>query len=147
MKCWTRSPAMIRSLRSNGMPVIVLNGSPMMMWPATQNRWIRLELMLWRRIKKRPRKYYDALQCRMARNRWPGDSSSTGFISQKKSLDIRSVGGNRPRNQGAAAWELGENHVHIRSLPIWNAAGHLMQNGMVDLVLVGTAGGPRQPAM
>jgi len=45
----------------------------------------------------------------------------------------------RPRNQGAklTAWELGENGIpHI--LIVDNAGGHLMQKGMVDLVLVGS---------
>lgn len=44
----------------------------------------------------------------------------------------------RPRNQGGlTAWELGQagiNHTVI----VDNAGGHLMQHGMVDMVLVGT---------
>ena len=45
----------------------------------------------------------------------------------------------RPRNQGAAltAWELGEHGVP-HTLIVDNAGGHLMQNGMVDVVIVGT---------
>lgn len=45
----------------------------------------------------------------------------------------------RPRNQGASltAWELGERQVP-HTVIVDNAAGHLMQRGMVDLVLVGT---------
>jgi methylthioribose-1-phosphate isomerase len=45
----------------------------------------------------------------------------------------------RPRNQGAAltAWELGQHGVPY-TLIVDNAGGHLMQMGMVDLVLVGT---------
>ncbi len=45
----------------------------------------------------------------------------------------------RPRNQGAAltAWELGQHGVP-HTLIVDNAGGHLMQMGMVDLVLVGT---------
>ena len=45
----------------------------------------------------------------------------------------------RPRNQGAAltAWELGQHGVAHTVIPD-NTGGHLMQHGMVDLVLVGT---------
>jgi methylthioribose-1-phosphate isomerase len=45
----------------------------------------------------------------------------------------------RPRNQGAAltAWELGRHGVPHTVIPD-NAGGHLMQHGMVDLVVVGT---------
>jgi methylthioribose-1-phosphate isomerase len=45
----------------------------------------------------------------------------------------------RPRNQGSklTAWELGEHGVP-HTIIADSAAGHLMQRGMVDLVLVGT---------
>ena len=45
----------------------------------------------------------------------------------------------RPRNQGAAltAWELGRHGVR-HTVIADNAGGHLMQHGMVDLVIVGT---------
>ncbi|NHO31042.1 S-methyl-5-thioribose-1-phosphate isomerase [Acetobacter fallax] len=45
----------------------------------------------------------------------------------------------RPRNQGAAltAWELGSHGVP-HTVITDNAGGHLMQHGMVDLVIVGT---------
>jgi methylthioribose-1-phosphate isomerase len=45
----------------------------------------------------------------------------------------------RPRNQGAAltAWELGHHGVPHTVIPD-NTGGHLMQHGMVDLVIVGT---------
>src|SRR6185437_5458380 len=45
----------------------------------------------------------------------------------------------RPRNQGAAltAWELGQHGVSYTVIAD-NTGGHLMQNGMVDLVIVGT---------
>ena len=45
----------------------------------------------------------------------------------------------RPRNQGASltAWELTENNVP-NTLIVDNAGGHLMQQGMVDVVLVGS---------
>ena len=45
----------------------------------------------------------------------------------------------RPRNQGASltAWELG-NHGVPHTIVVDNAGGHLMRNGMVDCVIVGT---------
>ncbi|WP_249692948.1 S-methyl-5-thioribose-1-phosphate isomerase [Stappia sp. WLB 29] len=45
----------------------------------------------------------------------------------------------RPRNQGAGltAWELGRHGVSHR-LVVDNAGGHLMQHGLVDMVIVGT---------
>ncbi|MGE5159472.1 MAG: S-methyl-5-thioribose-1-phosphate isomerase [Gemmatimonas sp.] len=45
----------------------------------------------------------------------------------------------RPRNQGASltAWELGHHGVPYTVIPD-NTGGHLMQHGMVDLVIVGT---------
>jgi methylthioribose-1-phosphate isomerase len=45
----------------------------------------------------------------------------------------------RPRNQGSklTAWELGEHGVP-HTVIVDNAAGHLMQRGLVDLVIVGT---------
>jgi methylthioribose-1-phosphate isomerase len=45
----------------------------------------------------------------------------------------------RPRNQGASltAWELGHHGV-AHTVIADNAGGHLMQQGMVDLVIVGT---------
>ncbi len=44
----------------------------------------------------------------------------------------------RPRNQGAlTSWELG-NHGVPHTYIVDNAGGHLMQNGQVDMVIVGT---------
>ena len=44
----------------------------------------------------------------------------------------------RPRNQGGiTAWELGSHGVRHAYI-VDNAGGHLMQHGMVDLVIVGT---------
>jgi len=45
----------------------------------------------------------------------------------------------RPRNQGAAltAWELGQHGVPHTVIPD-NTGGHLMQHGLVDVVIVGT---------
>src|ERR1700694_1152877 len=49
------------------------------------------------------------------------------------------VDATRPRNQGASltAWELGHHGVPHTVIPD-NTGGHLMQHGMVDLVIVGT---------
>lgn len=69
-----------------------------------------------------------------------GTATAPLYLAKEKGLDIHVyVSETRPRNQGAqlTAWELGENHVPY-TLIADNAAGHLMQNGMVDLVLVGT---------
>jgi methylthioribose-1-phosphate isomerase len=45
----------------------------------------------------------------------------------------------RPRNQGAAltAWELGQEQIAHTVIPD-NTGGHLMQHGMVDMIIVGT---------
>lgn len=45
----------------------------------------------------------------------------------------------RPRNQGAklTAWELGENGID-HTLIVDNTGGHLMQNGLVDMCIVGS---------
>jgi methylthioribose-1-phosphate isomerase len=45
----------------------------------------------------------------------------------------------RPRNQGASltAWELGQHGVAHTVIPD-NTGGHLMQHGMIDMVIVGT---------
>ena len=45
----------------------------------------------------------------------------------------------RPRNQGASltAWELGHHGVPHTVIPD-NTGGHLMQHGLVDMVIVGT---------
>jgi methylthioribose-1-phosphate isomerase len=49
------------------------------------------------------------------------------------------VGETRPRNQGAAltAWELGHHRIP-HTVIVDNAGGHLMQHGLVDLVIVGS---------
>ena len=49
------------------------------------------------------------------------------------------VGETRPRNQGASltAWELAQHGVP-HTVIVDNAGGHLMQHGMVDMVIVGT---------
>ena len=45
----------------------------------------------------------------------------------------------RPRNQGASltAWELGQ-HGAPHTLIVDNAGGHLMQHGLIDMVIVGS---------
>jgi methylthioribose-1-phosphate isomerase len=61
------------------------------------------------------------------------------YEAKKRGIDIHVwVDETRPRNQGASltAWELtqsGVNHTIIAD----NTGGHLMQNGMVDMVIVG----------
>ena len=69
-----------------------------------------------------------------------GTATSPIYQAQQAGIDVHVwVDETRPRNQGASltAWELlqqGINHTVI----VDNAGGHLMQNGDVDLVLVGT---------
>ena len=61
------------------------------------------------------------------------------YEAKKRGIDVHVwVDETRPRNQGASltAWELtksGVNHTIIAD----NTGGHLMQNGMVDMVIVG----------
>lgn len=69
-----------------------------------------------------------------------GTATAPIYIARDRGIDLHVwVDETRPRNQGArlTAWELfheGINHTII----VDNAGGHLMQNGMVDLVIVGT---------
>jgi methylthioribose-1-phosphate isomerase len=61
------------------------------------------------------------------------------YLAREKGIDIHVwVDETRPRNQGSklTAWELGQNNVPYTIISD-NAGGHLMQHGMVDLVLVG----------
>ncbi|MFN3939608.1 MAG: S-methyl-5-thioribose-1-phosphate isomerase [Chitinophagales bacterium] len=69
-----------------------------------------------------------------------GTATSPIYQAFKKGMDIHVwVDETRPRNQGAAltAWELAMEGVP-HTLIVDNAGGHLMQNGMVDIVIVGT---------
>ena len=69
-----------------------------------------------------------------------GTALSPIYQAHDLGLDVHVwVDETRPRNQGAAltAWELGAHGVP-HTLVADNAGGHLMQRGMVDLVLVGT---------
>jgi methylthioribose-1-phosphate isomerase len=62
------------------------------------------------------------------------------YMAHDAGIDIHVwVDETRPRNQGAAltAWELGRHGVK-HTVIADNAGGHMMQHGMVDLVIVGT---------
>ena len=69
-----------------------------------------------------------------------GTATSPIYAAQEKGLDVHVfVDETRPRNQGAylTAFELGEQGVP-HTLVSDNSGGHLMQHGLVDLVIVGT---------
>jgi methylthioribose-1-phosphate isomerase len=69
-----------------------------------------------------------------------GTATSAIYQAHNEGLDVHVwVDETRPRNQGASltAWELGQHGVP-HTLIVDNAGGHLMQQGMVDLCIVGT---------
>lgn len=69
-----------------------------------------------------------------------GTATSPMYHAHEKSIPIHIwVDETRPRNQGASltAWELGE-HGIPHTVIVDNAGGHLMQQGQVDMVIVGT---------
>jgi len=69
-----------------------------------------------------------------------GPATATIYMAHDKSIPVHVfVDETRPRNQGASltAWELGQHGVP-HTLIADNTGGHLMQHGMVDLVVVGT---------
>ena len=69
-----------------------------------------------------------------------GTATAPIYEAQKKGIKIHVwVDETRPRNQGSrlTAWELLQQEVP-HTVIVDNAGGHLMQNGLVDLVLVGT---------
>jgi methylthioribose-1-phosphate isomerase len=69
-----------------------------------------------------------------------GTATSPIYQAYDLDLDVHVwVDETRPRNQGASltAWELGHHGVPHTVIPD-NTGGHLMQHGMVDLVIVGT---------
>ena len=69
-----------------------------------------------------------------------GTATAPIYESHNKGIDIEVwVDETRPRNQGAAltTWELFHNGVK-QKLIVDNAGGHLMQHGMVDVVIVGS---------
>jgi methylthioribose-1-phosphate isomerase len=77
--------------------------------------------------------------------RW-GTITSPIYQAMEKGIKVHVwVDETRPRNQGSnlTAWELGQHNVP-HTLIVDNTGGHLMQHGMVDLVLVGTDRTTRQ---
>lgn len=69
-----------------------------------------------------------------------GSATSPVYMSFDMGIEVHVyVDETRPRNQGAGltAWELGQHGVPHTVIPD-NAGGHLMQHGLVDMVIVGT---------
>jgi methylthioribose-1-phosphate isomerase len=69
-----------------------------------------------------------------------GTATAPIYLAHDRGLALHVwVDETRPRNQGASltAWELGHHGVPHTVIPD-NTGGHLMQHGMVDLVIVGT---------
>jgi methylthioribose-1-phosphate isomerase len=69
-----------------------------------------------------------------------GTATAPIYLAHDKGIAIHVFADEtRPRNQGASltAWELGQHGVP-HTLIADNTGGHLMQHGMVDLVIVGT---------
>jgi methylthioribose-1-phosphate isomerase len=69
-----------------------------------------------------------------------GTATSPIYVAFDQGIDVHVwVDETRPRNQGArlTAWELNEHGVPHTVIPD-NAGGHLMQQGLVDLVIVGS---------
>lgn len=69
-----------------------------------------------------------------------GTATSPVYLARQEGIDVHVwVDETRPRNQGSqlTAWELGRNGVP-HTLIVDNAGGHLMQHGMVDIVITGT---------
>ncbi|MCE3226305.1 MAG: methylthioribose-phosphate isomerase [Bacteroidetes bacterium] len=69
-----------------------------------------------------------------------GTATSPIYHAQKEGINIHVwVDETRPRNQGAnlTAFELGQQNIN-HTLIVDNTGGHLMQHGMVDMVIVGS---------
>ena len=69
-----------------------------------------------------------------------GTATAPVYMAQAQGLDVHVwVDETRPRNQGSqlTAWELARNGVP-HTLIVDNAGGHLMQHGLVDIVITGT---------
>jgi methylthioribose-1-phosphate isomerase len=69
-----------------------------------------------------------------------GTATAPIYLAHDKGIDVHVFADEtRPRNQGASltAWELGHHGVP-HTLIADNTGGHLMQHGLVDLVIVGT---------
>ncbi len=69
-----------------------------------------------------------------------GTATAPIYLAMEGGLNVHVyVDETRPRNQGASltAWEL-KHHGAPHTLVVDNAGGHLMQHGLVDMVIVGT---------
>jgi methylthioribose-1-phosphate isomerase len=69
-----------------------------------------------------------------------GTATAPIYMAHDKGIDLHVYADEtRPRNQGASltAWELGKHGVPHTVIPD-NTGGHLMQHGMVDIVIVGS---------
>ncbi|HSG97256.1 MAG TPA: S-methyl-5-thioribose-1-phosphate isomerase [Woeseiaceae bacterium] len=69
-----------------------------------------------------------------------GTATAPVYFAQQRGIDVHVwVDETRPRNQGSqlTAWELAESGVP-HTLVVDNAGGHLMQHGLVDIVITGT---------
>lgn len=69
-----------------------------------------------------------------------GTATAPIYFAQQRGIDIHVwVDETRPRNQGSqlTAWELSTSGVP-HTLVVDNAGGHLMQHGLVDIVITGT---------
>ncbi|MFH2019948.1 MAG: S-methyl-5-thioribose-1-phosphate isomerase [archaeon] len=68
-----------------------------------------------------------------------GTATSPIYMAHEKGIPLHVwVDETRPRNQGyLTAWELGEQGIN-HTVIVDNTGGHLMQRGMVDLVIVGS---------
>ena len=69
-----------------------------------------------------------------------GTATAPIYLAAQRGLKLHVyVDETRPRNQGAqlTAWELGQEKI-AHTLIVDNAGGHLMRQGLIDLVIVGT---------
>lgn len=69
-----------------------------------------------------------------------GTATAPIYFAHERGIDVHVwVDETRPRNQGSqlTAWELAESGVP-HTLVVDNAGGHLMQHGLVDIVITGT---------
>ena len=69
-----------------------------------------------------------------------GTATAPIYFAQQRGIDVHVwVDETRPRNQGSqlTAWELAKSGVP-HTLIVDNAGGHLMQHGLVDIVITGT---------
>jgi methylthioribose-1-phosphate isomerase len=69
-----------------------------------------------------------------------GTATAPVYLAHQQGIDVHVwVDETRPRNQGSqlTAWELAQSGV-AHTLIVDNAGGHLMQHGLVDIVITGT---------